>query len=438
MWALAMVACLVIPWLDRLLRQAGRPDLAQWDLRPGVALVSAATVGAVLASRRPQHPVGWLLLAQVASNLATGAAAQYLAWGLLPGGSLPATRYVALSYPASAGGGLLLLGFVLLLTPTGKLPSPGWRWWARAMVAVPLLVLVLVTLAPGSVDTSQRVLGSPFDFLGLGGVLLVVNQLALAFTTLAVAVCAGSLMARFRRAHGVERQQLRWVAVAAALLVVAAGATLVGLAVDATAVVTWAISGWVAGLPLAIGAAVLRYRLYDLDRIISRTVAYGLLTLLLGGGYAAVVLGLGQLLGRDSSLVVAGATLAVAGLFGPARRRIQQAVDRRFNRRRHDAATTIQAFSTHLRDQLDLDTLRAELLAVVDQTPGATSCAAWQRRADRGSAGPSSRNGRLAMPFLVMWQAEAPPPNLAMLLRRAVRRHACALSALCLGCWPKP
>jgi hypothetical protein len=86
LWALAMVACLVIPWLDRLLVQAGRPDLAQWDLRPGVGLVSAATVGALLGSRRPAHPVGWLLLAQVASNLATGAAAQYLAWGLLPGG----------------------------------------------------------------------------------------------------------------------------------------------------------------------------------------------------------------------------------------------------------------------------------------------------------------------------------------------------------------
>src|SRR5215218_2793088 len=290
LWALAMVACLVIPWLDRLLRQASRPDLTQWDARPGVALVSAATVGAVLASRRPQHPVGWLLLAQVASNLATGAAAQYPAWGLLAGDPLPATRAVAVFYPASAGGGLLLLGFVLLLTPTGKLPSPGWRWWARAMVAVPLLLLVvLVTLAPGSVDTSQQVLGSPFDFPGLGGALLVANQLALAFTTLAVAVCAGSLVARFRRARGVERQQLRWVALAAALLVVvAAGAALVGLALDATEVVTWALSAWVAGLPLAIGAAVLRYRLYDLDRIISRTLAYGLLTLLLGGGYAAI------------------------------------------------------------------------------------------------------------------------------------------------------
>jgi hypothetical protein len=379
LWALAMAAWLVIPWLDQQLRRAGRPDLTQWDLRPGVALVSAATVGAVLASRRPRHPVGWLLLAQVASNIATGAAAQYLAWGLLPGGPLPATRAVALFYPASAGGGLLLLGFVLLLTPTGKLPSPGWRWWARAMVAVPLLLAVLVTLAPGPVDPSVQVRGSPFAFGGLSGVLLVANRLALAFTTLAVAVCAGSLVGRFRRARGVERQQLRWVAVAAALLVVAAGVVLVGLTLDAPEVVTWAISAWVAGLPLALGAAVLRYRLYDLDRIISRTLAYGLLTLLLALGYAAVVLALGRLLPQSSSLVVAGATLAVAAVFQPARRRIQQAVDRRFNRRRHDAAQTIQAFGTHLRDQLDLDTLGAELLAVVDQTMQPTQASLWLR-----------------------------------------------------------
>jgi hypothetical protein len=388
LWALAMACWLVIPWLDDRLRQAGRPDLTQWDLRPGVAAVTAATVGAVLASRRPQHPVGWLLLAQVASNLATGAAAQYLAWGLLPGGPLPATRAVAVLYPASAGGGLLLLGFVLLLTPTGTLPSPGWRWWARAMVAVPLLLVVLVMLAPGSVDPSVQVRGSPFEFGGLGGPLLVVNQLALAFTTLAVAVCAGSLVVRFRRAQGVERQQLRWVAVAAALLVVAAGAALVGLALDAPEVVTWAISAWVAGLPLALGAAVLRYRLYDLDRIISRTLAWGLLTVLLGGGYAAVVLGLGQLLGQDSPLVVAAATLAVAALFQPARRRVQAVVDRRFNRRRHDAARIIEAFGARLRNQVDLTTLTAELLAVVDQTMQPTKASLWLRSQEAATQSP--------------------------------------------------
>jgi hypothetical protein len=132
-------------------------------------------------------------------------------------------------------------------------------------------------------------------------------------------------------------------------------------------------------LPLATGAAILRYRLYDLDRIISRTVAYGLLTILLGGGYAGVVLGLGQLLGRQSSLAVAGATLVVAALFQPARRRIQQAVDRRFNRRRHDAARTIEALGGRLREQIDLDDLTAELLAVADRTVEPTMVWLWLR-----------------------------------------------------------
>jgi hypothetical protein len=141
----------------------------------------------------------------------------------------------------------------------------------------------------------------------------------------------------------------------------------------------------VAILPVAIGAAILRYRLYDLDRIISRALAYGLLTVLLGGGYASVVLGLGQLLGQDSSLAVAAATLAVAAVFQPARRRIQQIVDRRFNRRRYDTARTIQAFSARLREQVDLDTLSADLLAVVDHTMQPTQASLWLRPPTEGS-----------------------------------------------------
>jgi hypothetical protein len=388
LWALTVAACLVIPWLDDRLRRAGRPDLTQWDARPGVAAVITVTVGAVLASRRPRHPVGWLLLAQTIVLMAAGAAAQYVAWGLLArGGAFPATRQVAIYYSAATGGGLILLGFVLLLTPTGGLPSPRWRWWARAMVAVPLGLLMLVTLVPGPVDPYQQVLGGPFDFRGLGGVLLVVNQLALVFTTLTVAVCAGSLVVRFRRARGVERQQLRWVALAAALMVPAAMVGLAAMALAASVVLTWAITAWAGGLPLAIGAAVLRYRLYDLDRIVSRTLTYGLLTLLLGGGYAGVVLGLGQLLDRESSLVVAAATLAAAAVFQPARRRIQQAVDRRFNRRRHDAAQRMAAFSDHLREQVDLDALTAELLVVVDQTMQPTGVSLWLRPSPHDSSG---------------------------------------------------
>jgi len=184
---------------------------------------------------------------------------------------------------------------------------------------------------------------------------------------------------RFGRARGTERQQLRWLALAAVL---AAGLLLVGLVagyLGRDAVVFTSLALCVALLPLATGAAILRYRLYDLDRIISRTVAYGLLTVLLGLGYAAVVLGLGRLLPERSTLAVAAATLAVAAVFQPARRRVQAAVDRRFNRRRHDAGRIIEAFGARLPDQVDLDALHDELLAVVDQTMQPTQAWLWQR-----------------------------------------------------------
>jgi hypothetical protein len=188
-----------------------------------------------------------------------------------------------------------------------------------------------------------------------------------------------SLVVRFRRARGTERQQLRWVALAAALTGVTMLAAGILVAAGNLELASWFAVLCVAFLPLATGAAIPRYRLYDLDRIISRTLAYGLLSVLLGGGYALAVLGLGELLGQDSSLAVAGATLAVAALFQPARRRIQSAVDRRFNRRRYDAARAIAGFSARLRDQVDLDTLAAELLAVVEQTMQPTQASLWLR-----------------------------------------------------------
>jgi hypothetical protein len=384
LWALTMLGLPVIAWLDHLSRQAGRPDLAQLTLSalvgPVLSLVSAATVGAVLASRRPGHPVGWLLLVLGLSLAWAGVVPAYAAYGLLARpGALPAAHAVARNFSIMAVTAQTALSFVLLLTPTGRLPSPRWRWWARVTAAAAAILLVALTVASGPLDPQYLVLGGPFDPRGQGGVLLVVTQLALAFATLAVVVGAASLVVRFRRATGVERQQLRWVAWAAGLAVLGAVVALGGLAVGATAVVSWAISTCLALLPLALGAAVLRYRLYDLDHILSRTLTYGLLTLLLGGGYAAVVLGLGQLLGRDSPLVVAGATLAVAALFGPARRRIQAAVDRRFNRRRHDTAETIAAFGDRLHQQIDLDTLSTELLAVVDQTMQPTQASLWLR-----------------------------------------------------------
>jgi hypothetical protein len=173
-------------------------------------------------------------------------------------------------------------------------------------------------------------------------------------------------------------------------MALAALVVLAATALGTPVLVDWAAAVCVVALPVAVGAAILRYRLYDLDRIISRTLAYGLLTVLLGSAYAGVVLGLGRLLPQGSSLVVAGATLAVAAVFQPARRRVQTVVDRRFNRRHYDAAQTIEAFSARLRDEIDLDTLSAELLAVVDQTMQPTRASLWLRpQPPSGSAGAS-------------------------------------------------
>ena len=388
LWLAGLLCLAAVPWLDELLRRAGRPDLVQFifpDVTiPVLAMVSSATVGVVVAARRPTHPVGWLLLGIALSLTATAATAQYFVYGLLVRpGALPAARYAVLYQPATTFTALTLIGFVLLLTPTGSLPSARWRWPARVMAATPVVLVLVVTLAGGPVDPRYQAVGGPFDLRGLGGVLLVANRTALAVTVVGVAAAAVSLVGRFGHARGVERLQLRWVALAAVLVGLGAVGVLFGLAVGgpaAGALFTLGVGCCLVVPPVATGAAVLRYRLYDLDRIVSRTLAYGLLTLVLGGGYALVVLGLGQLLGRDSSLVVAAATLAVAAVFQPARRRVQLAVDRRFNRRRHDAARIIEGFGARLRDQVDLDTLTADLLAVVDQTIQPTQASLWLRQ----------------------------------------------------------
>ena len=211
----------------------------------------------------------------------------------------------------------------------------------QGSAAAVALTLAAVLIAPGSLDPLAQFVIGPLDPTVYGGALRVANRLALLTGLLAILGGAASMVTRFRRARGTERLQLRWLVLAAAmtgLFMVAAG---VLITAGRTELGAWASVVGAAFLPLATGAAILRYRLYDLDRIVSRTVAYGLLTLVLGGGYAVAVLGLGQL-GPDSSLVVAAATLAVAALFQPARRRVQAAVDRRFNRRRHDAARVIE------------------------------------------------------------------------------------------------
>ena len=387
LWALTLLSLATAAGLDRLLGQAGRSDrasLTAGHLPSIMAAVIAATVGAVVAARRPRHPAGSLLLTMGLSLTLSSAGSGYKWYGLVARpGSLPAAGYLAgladglnIVYIACAG-------FVLLLTPTGSLPSPRWRWWARLAAAAAVVVFVLVSVVtPRPLYPEYPDVGSPIGVQALEDPpLALVVPLAGVVVLVALVVGAGSLVGRFRRARGIERQQLRWLAWGAVLAAMVLVAAITELALDDdTPLFQAAIGACLVSLTLATGAAILRYRLYDIDRILSRTLAYGLLTVLLGLCYAGVVLGLGRLLPESSSLVVAAATLAVAAIFQPVRRRVQALVDRRFNRRRHDAARTIAAFSTRLRDQVDLDALHGELLAVVDQTMQPTQASLWLRR----------------------------------------------------------
>jgi hypothetical protein len=395
LWVLTLLSLAATAWLDNLLDQAGRPELVQLTAGSGVILVlgavSAATAGAVLASRRPRHPVGWLLLAfGLVVQALTSAAEGYARYGLLARpGTLPAASYLAMLASVTFIPGLGCVGFILLLTPTGSLPSPRWRRWAWIAAAVPAAFTVSWLLGVPAVDPESVLRGAqnPLAVPALESPLVVVAGVTAPVTALSLVVAGGSLVGRFRRARGAERQQLRWLSFSAALAAPALLVMYAGILTENLELAGWAVGVFLALLPLAISAAIARYRLYDLDRIISRTLAYGLLTLVLGLGYAGVVLGLGRLLPRGSSLVVAAATLAVAAVFQPARRRIQQAVDRRFNRRQYNTAKTIQAFSTRLRDQVDLDTLSSELQAVVHQTMEPTGVSLWLRPSPDGSTG---------------------------------------------------
>src|SRR6266508_2284901 len=240
LWLASLLCLAAVPWLDELLRQASRADLVQFvfpDVAiPVLALVSSATVGAVVAARRPAHPVGWLLLGIALSLTATAATAQYFVYGLLVRpGALPAARSAVLYQPATTFTALTLIGFVLLLTPTGALPSPRWRWLVRVMAVTPAVLVLVVTLAGGPADPRYQALGGPFDLRGLDGVLLAANRMALEVTVVGVVAAAVSLGGRFRHARGVERLQLRWVTLAAVLVGLGAVGVLVSLAVGGSA-----------------------------------------------------------------------------------------------------------------------------------------------------------------------------------------------------------
>ena len=383
-WGLGLLTAVMIV-LGVLLQVLGpgresRPEQIS-DLIYVIGFVGVAWCGALITARRPGNLIGLLLLTGSLSVAAAEFAEGYVAYGLAHPGVLPALRLAGwlLAWTWVPSPAVVML--LLLVYPTGRLLSPRWRPVAWAVGLWAAVTLVAMALYPEIPSAGGLTLPNPFGLSGTAGELLRrAPSVLFPLIPVLLIVSASALVLRFVRSRGVERQQLKWLAYAAGLNLV------VGLVppgwLGGWKPVLDNLAGW--AFPVAIGIAILRYGLYDIDRIINRTLVYGLLTAVLGGAYAGLVLVLGQLLGQElSSLAVAGATLAAAALFQPARRRIQQAVDRRFNRRKYDAARTVAAFSARLRDEVDLAALSAELLAVVDQTMKPTRVSLWLRPADK-------------------------------------------------------
>jgi hypothetical protein len=369
----------------------------------GLGTLALAAVGALVASRRAGNPIGWIMLA--IANL----------WAF---SGLGEGYFVASPDPASLPLGTAMLWvsqwitwvwlglavvFLPLLFPDGKLPSPKWRpvpWVAGIAIG---LAVAGDAFRPGRLEADD-----PAVFvenpLGVGGgrlesALGSLRGFATALFAASLAAAVAAVVVRLRRARGDERQQLKWFAYVAALMATGFAVAALSLAIAAAAgwdendLPTWlgavGTAGWMTGLfglvialPLAIGVAVLRYRLYDIDVVINRTLVYGAVTALLAGAYLGLVL-LFQLafspLTEENSLAVALSTLAVAALFRPARNRVQAVVDRRFYRRRYDAQQTLEGFTARLREEVDLDALRAELTGVVGDTMQPAHVSLWLR-----------------------------------------------------------
>ncbi len=352
---------------------------------------STVTVGTVLVTRLPRHMVGWLLLAgglSFAVSLGSEALADY---GLnRHPGTVPGAIWLAVL--SILTGGLfigLLAAFVPLYFPTGRLPSPRWRLVVLLAIVPTVGSGVFSALSPFPPDTFPAGIANP---LALGGVAQqIVTLLSTISSVLGMVVLLlvmASLVVRYRRSTGIERAQLKWFVVAGLFVVptfVVAILTL-GFTSGPLAIVTnvaWpmAILG-LALLPVAIGLAVLRYRLYEIDRLVSRTISWAVMTGVVVSLFVVVVLVLQAILApltRSNELAVAGSTLLVAALFQPLRRRVQRLVDRRFNRARYDAERTVAAFATRLADEVDFERLRAEILGTVERTVEPTSVSLWLR-----------------------------------------------------------
>src|SRR5215218_9057659 len=333
-------------------------------------IIGAPILGGLIASRRPRNSYGWLWLGFGLGLTLQSLAMPYEAYALVvEQGSLRAPRTI--SHVLELGGqvALTIAPLLMLLFPTRRLPSRRWRPLAWTSTTAGTVLLFLVVLF----DHPEQV----------GGAIAIVTIVVYVLFT-ALLLSALLIVVRYGRPSGAERQQLNWFALAAVLIgVVAAGHLLFLDLLLAEALLTLLDAATITGLYVAVGIAILRYRLYDIDIIINRTLVYGSLTVTLVLVYLGSVIGLQYILraltGQESQLAIVASTLAIAALFNPLHRRIQASIDRLFYRRKYDAAKTLEEFSAKLRDETDLDALNSDLVRAVRETVQPEHVSLWLR-----------------------------------------------------------
>jgi len=378
-WVLA-VAAAVAGTVLHLVHDAKAPG-TDFQAYRAVILNSVifASLGALVAARRRDNVVGWLLLGAgvfSAFQLVTGEYAMYDRFVLHD--RLPGTAVAAWVSQVAVMVLLSLLPFVLYRFPDGRYLSARWRRLGRLAVAVLAVGVVAIALRPGEIRNTSGI-DNPYGVAVAKPVVAGFENVAGVPMVFLLVAGVVAMFLRWRRSHGEQRQQLKWV-------VFVGGFGIVGLLVAnilEPLVGAWLPElAWTVGpalLPAAAGLSILRYRLYDIDRIISRTVGYAVVTGLLVAVYVGLVTAVTRLTPGGNSLAVAASTLAVAALFQPVRQRVQAGVDRRFNRSRYDAARTIDAFSARLREEVDLTSLQGDLLGVVRRTMQPAAVGLWLR-----------------------------------------------------------
>lgn len=393
-WVLVAVSVAATVGAGVILAASQPPARVVAHLTMDASILAFVVVGVLIVRRRPRQLVGWLCLALGTLFTVSVVAQVYADHTLLHDpGSLPGGPWLVL-----LGNWLMepviVLGIVLLpaLFPTGTPASPRWRWVTRAGLG--LLPLLFVTapfveddLRVWPPDATEPIVIGMNPFLAVPGapVLMILGTGAFFAIFLLMPFAVASLVGRFRRATGVERAQLRWFRASLCLLaaLVASVFVISALPFDVSDDVLDPIFAVVVtSVPVSVGLAVTRHRLYDIDRVVSRTLAYAVITAVLLSLYVATTLALGATVravtgDEGSDLVVAASTLLVAAAFGPVRRRVQAVVDRRFHRARYDASRTVVAFGQQLRDEVDLDTIGAELRLVATRTVHPTGCGLW-------------------------------------------------------------